>query len=770
MRDLSQRQPRRRRRAAPGRSRTAADASRSSACSWPATCRARSAPPNWPTACCRRSAIRHCSTCARRWPRNWRRCARCRPSAARWPPAASSTRSKRCCRASRPATRSASAARRPPATTTGLQRLLDSLVQVRRSGGPGPAVARRSRRRRSRARARDRAGAHARWRAATRPAFRRALARIDAWLQRLYAGQPAAARTARSACARLRTLALALPAAGRRRHPAAAAGAAAQRRPVAMSLFRTLLWWLLLAGLRRAGLRTARARPGRSGGALARHHPHHHRRLRCWSPGACCGSCCWSLWTLLRLPFTAWQRLAQAQARKRLVNGLVALHEGRHARAESLLDKAAEDAEIATVARLAAREAALRRGDVGRGGAAGGARRTRPAGRGDQRRRERCSRRARRSRRWTCCSPGRSARPCRRAALRLRGAALLASGRAAEALPLLPLLAREAEHGRRDAGRAGARLAGRGAGAVGARRRPAAALAGLACRACAKHAACCRAYAARAGELGLEAEAAHALAEAIERRWDEALVPRLRAVAGGAAKTRAWRARKPGSPRMPTAPRWRSRWAGWPCARNELGTGRGSAAPRARAGRRRRSLGRTRQRVHRARRRRARAAQLRQCPAHAARRAGAARCPGAACASRSPTKRSPSSATNTACRADCALPQAATASVRGSPRRPCRRRCRSRSARGPSRASCQQLRRGGDDARAGGGERMAERERGTDHVELRAVDAAQRRRQAEPVAAVLRPIPRPSACTAPARRRLRGSRRNRSPAASGCCA
>jgi HemY protein len=71
-----------------------------------------------------------------------------------------------------------------------------------------------------------------------------------------------------------------------------------------------------------------------------------------------------TLWELLRLPFKAWRRMARRQARNRLLTGLDALHQGRWQRAESLLLKAAEEPEARTVALLAAREAALGRGDA----------------------------------------------------------------------------------------------------------------------------------------------------------------------------------------------------------------------------------------------------------------------------------------------------------------------------------------------------------------------------------------------------------------------
>lgn len=68
----------------------------------------------------------------------------------------------------------------------------------------------------------------------------------------------------------------------------------------------------------------------------------------------------WSLWFLLRLPFIAWQALAKKQARLRLINGMQALLEGRYARAENLLLKAANEPDIKTIALMAAQEAAMK--------------------------------------------------------------------------------------------------------------------------------------------------------------------------------------------------------------------------------------------------------------------------------------------------------------------------------------------------------------------------------------------------------------------------
>jgi len=129
-----------------------------------------------------------------------------------------------------------------------------------------------------------------------------------------------------------------------------------------MKVFRTLLWWLALAAL----------------GALAWEllSPDLGMILVRWHGATLTTTVAfflfawgllwlglWAIWWLVRMPFTAWQHLAQREARLRLVNGLSALYEGNYARAETLLAKAAEDAEHRYVALSAAHEAAVRRGD-----------------------------------------------------------------------------------------------------------------------------------------------------------------------------------------------------------------------------------------------------------------------------------------------------------------------------------------------------------------------------------------------------------------------
>ena len=71
----------------------------------------------------------------------------------------------------------------------------------------------------------------------------------------------------------------------------------------------------------------------------------------------------WLAWTLLALPFRAWGRHRRKQARARLTDGLEALHCGQWQRAEKLLERAAEDREVGTIACTGAARAADARGD-----------------------------------------------------------------------------------------------------------------------------------------------------------------------------------------------------------------------------------------------------------------------------------------------------------------------------------------------------------------------------------------------------------------------
>lgn len=129
-----------------------------------------------------------------------------------------------------------------------------------------------------------------------------------------------------------------------------------------MSFYRSLLWWLLLATL--GALAWELLSPD-LGQVVLRWHGTTVTTtvafaLAAW---ALLTFALWMCWYLMRLPYNAWRGLAQKQARNRLVNGLGALHEGRHARAETLLAKAAQDGDARSIALMAARSAALANDD-----------------------------------------------------------------------------------------------------------------------------------------------------------------------------------------------------------------------------------------------------------------------------------------------------------------------------------------------------------------------------------------------------------------------
>lgn len=130
-----------------------------------------------------------------------------------------------------------------------------------------------------------------------------------------------------------------------------------------MSFYRSLLWWLLLATL--GALAWELLAPD-LGEVIVRWRGTTLTTtvafaLAAW---ALLTFVLWMAWYLVRLPYNAWRGLAQRQARNRLINGLTALHEGRHARAETLLAKAAQEPDARSIALLAAREAALGHDDL----------------------------------------------------------------------------------------------------------------------------------------------------------------------------------------------------------------------------------------------------------------------------------------------------------------------------------------------------------------------------------------------------------------------
>jgi HemY protein len=130
-----------------------------------------------------------------------------------------------------------------------------------------------------------------------------------------------------------------------------------------VNLYRTLLWWLVLAA---AGALAWNWFSQDLGDVVVRFRGLTYTTTLAYFVLAwgLLWFALWALWWLLRLPLRAWQRHARQQARNRLVSGLQALHQGRWSRAESLLVKAAEDEELRTAALIAAHRAATTRGDV----------------------------------------------------------------------------------------------------------------------------------------------------------------------------------------------------------------------------------------------------------------------------------------------------------------------------------------------------------------------------------------------------------------------
>lgn len=229
-----------------------------------------------------------------------------------------------------------------------------------------------------------------------------------------------------------------------------------------------------------------------------------------------------TLW-LLRLPFRAWRRRARRIARERLAGGLTALHEGRWARAEKLLTRAASDPTLRVAALLSALRAALARGDEERAAAL----RKQLADEGqlvalaliDGETLLANGRAADAATRLETASLV-AALPPRGLELRMR--ALRDSGRAAEALAQLPALRQSQllEGAALDAFEASLVAASlqqaRDAGELAQRWE-------LASKTQRAHADVVAAYAARAAALGLEDQAAAAIEHALKKHWDEPL-------------------------------------------------------------------------------------------------------------------------------------------------------------------------------------------------------------------------------------------------------
>ena len=129
-----------------------------------------------------------------------------------------------------------------------------------------------------------------------------------------------------------------------------------------MSLYRSFLWWLLLAAF--GALAWELLQPD-FGEVVIRWHGTTITTTVAFSllAGTLLLSALWFTWYLLRLPYHAWRNYANRQAKSRLNNGLTAFYEGRYGRAQNLLAKAAEEKNVRDLALLGARQAAIAQED-----------------------------------------------------------------------------------------------------------------------------------------------------------------------------------------------------------------------------------------------------------------------------------------------------------------------------------------------------------------------------------------------------------------------
>lgn len=318
-----------------------------------------------------------------------------------------------------------------------------------------------------------------------------------------------------------------------------------------MNLYRSLLWWLLLA----------------LGGALAWHWFSQDlgdvvvrfRGLTYTTTLAyfvigwgLLWFALWGLWWLLGLPLRAWRRHARQQARNRLISGLEALVQGRWARAESLLAHAADEPAGRTLALQGARRAAAEAGHLE---AAAKHQAALIAHDPTAAALEQAGRLLREGRAEDALAAlaGATGTPTPRG-LHLQAEALAGAGRAADALALLPALRRE--------------QALDGDGLLALEQRLSAAALAQAPQADALlqrwqglggklplHPDVAAAFARRAAALGLEDEGLRAIGDALDAAWDEGLAALYGELPAGRAEARlaraeAWLARHPNSPAM----------------------------------------------------------------------------------------------------------------------------------------------------------------------------------------------------------------------------
>lgn len=260
------------------------------------------------------------------------------------------------------------------------------------------------------------------------------------------------------------------------------------------------------------------------------------------------------LWWLLRLPFVAWRRLARRQARTRLLTGLDALHQGRWGRAESLLLKAAEEPEARMVALSAARDAALARGDAIAAATHQSALTGHDPLAAALHNADALLGQGKALDALNVLQPYAEKNTLPPRGLRLQAEALAASGRAQEAFERLNILRKEqaipvdgfaalelrlAAGALRESGNADV-LSQRWKDLPSRLREAAAVVA---------------AYARRGSELGLEDDGARAVADALDRQWDDALVALYGQLPAGRddarlARAEPWLAARPDDPAL----------------------------------------------------------------------------------------------------------------------------------------------------------------------------------------------------------------------------
>lgn len=131
-----------------------------------------------------------------------------------------------------------------------------------------------------------------------------------------------------------------------------------------MNLFRTLLFWIALALV---GALVAQLLVQDPGYVLVRYGGRDYSTTLVGALLIGAGGllALWLAWKVLSLPFVAWRRHRERQARARLTEGLLAAELGHWSRAEKSLAQVADrGTDNATIARLAAGRAARERGDV----------------------------------------------------------------------------------------------------------------------------------------------------------------------------------------------------------------------------------------------------------------------------------------------------------------------------------------------------------------------------------------------------------------------